>query len=152
MKTCHATEAKDYLLLAIVALGTYLVAGRIDLLEKLVALSQRYEAYEIDELIIVCIALAFCQAVLLHRKRDALQRKNARLERQHRELREAMAEIRQLKGIIPICATCKRIRDDEGYWHQVESYLSAHSDAQFTHGVCPDCMEKLRKKMRSEKP
>jgi PAS domain S-box-containing protein len=49
-------------------------------------------------------------------------------------------EIRRLQGLLPICAHCKRIRDDLGYWHEVEAYVSNHSEAEFTHGVCPDCL------------
>jgi YesN/AraC family two-component response regulator len=59
------------------------------------------------------------------------------------ELKTALAEIRTLRGIIPICASCKKIRDDGGYWHQVEVYVRDHSEAQFSHGICPDCAEKL---------
>jgi len=62
-------------------------------------------------------------------------------ERAHllRHLQEALAHITTLQGLLPICAVCKKIRDDQGYWHQVEIYISQHSDAQFTHGLCPDC-------------
>lgn len=60
-----------------------------------------------------------------------------------RELREAMAQIKTLGGIVPICSSCKKIRDDAGYWRQVELYVSEHSDAKFTHGICPECMAKL---------
>jgi hypothetical protein len=54
-----------------------------------------------------------------------------------------LSEIRQLRGIMPICASCKKIRDDEGFWHQVEAYIGDHSEAEFTHGICPDCMHQL---------
>jgi sigma-B regulation protein RsbU (phosphoserine phosphatase) len=56
------------------------------------------------------------------------------------ELRTALEHIKTLQGIIPICSFCKKIRDDQGYWSQVEAYLSRHSDAQFSHGFCPECM------------
>lgn len=58
-------------------------------------------------------------------------------------IHNAVNEIRALRGIIPICAKCKKIRDDSGYWHQVESYISARSEAVFSHGICPHCMELL---------
>lgn len=58
-------------------------------------------------------------------------------------LRKALEDIRTLRGIIPICASCKRIRDERGAWEAVESYVSAHSEAQFSHGICPQCMLKL---------
>ena len=58
-------------------------------------------------------------------------------------LQKQMEErIRKLEGLIPICAGCKKIRDDRGFWQQVEEYISNHSDAVFTHGLCPDCIRK----------
>lgn len=59
------------------------------------------------------------------------------------ELEQALAEVRTLKGIVPICANCKNVRDDQGYWNRVETYLHEHTDADFTHAVCPDCMKRL---------
>ena len=58
-------------------------------------------------------------------------------------LQKALEEIKTLKGIIPICANCKKIRDDKGYWNQLETYLESHSDALFSHGICPECKNKL---------
>jgi PAS domain-containing protein len=55
------------------------------------------------------------------------------------ELQEALASVKTLGGLLPICASCKKIRDDEGYWNQVEQYIAKHTDAKFTHGICPDC-------------
>ncbi len=60
-----------------------------------------------------------------------------------KELKQALAEVRTLKGIVPICANCKNVRDDQGYWNRVESYLNQHTEADFTHAVCPDCMKRL---------
>jgi len=59
------------------------------------------------------------------------------------ELKEALSEIKQLSGLFPICATCKKIRDDKGYWNQIESYIGKHSEAEFSHSICPDCAKKL---------
>ncbi len=61
----------------------------------------------------------------------------------HMDLKKARDEIKKLKGIIPICCNCKKIRNDSGYWEQVETYIENHSNAEFTHGICPDCTEKL---------
>ncbi|MEW6510832.1 MAG: hypothetical protein AB1428_07725 [Bacteroidota bacterium] len=58
------------------------------------------------------------------------------------ELQAALAEVKQLSGLLPICAWCKRIRDDGGNWEPIETYISVHSDADFTHGICPDCAKK----------
>jgi phosphoserine phosphatase RsbU/P len=64
-----------------------------------------------------------------------------RLSAQVKELQKAVDEIKTLQGIIPICSFCKNIRDDKGYWNRVEAYVSEHSEAQFSHSICPDCMK-----------
>jgi phosphoserine phosphatase RsbU/P len=70
-----------------------------------------------------------------------------RLERgladRNRALEKTLGEMKRLGGLLPMCANCKNIRDDQGYWHQVESYIRDHSEADFTHGLCPACLEKL---------
>jgi phosphoserine phosphatase RsbU/P len=65
------------------------------------------------------------------------------LARRVRELEEALAEIKQLRGLLPICSYCKKIRNDDNYWEQVESYLGARSAVQFSHSICPGCWEKV---------
>lgn len=76
---------------------------------------------------------------------DVTERK--RIEKKNKqlivELRTALDEIKILRGILPICASCKRIRDDSGYWNQLEAYISKYSEAEFTHSICPDCAKKL---------
>jgi len=59
------------------------------------------------------------------------------------ELHQALAQIKTLRGIIPICANCKKIRDDKGYWNQVEAYFHDHTEAEFSHGICPECLKLL---------
>lgn len=59
------------------------------------------------------------------------------------ELREAFEQIKTLRGIVPICASCKKIRDDQGYWSQVEVYVRDHTEAEFSHDICPECMKKM---------
>jgi len=78
-------------------------------------------------------------------KEDITERKYAEVERDRLivSLQEALAEIKTLSGLIPICSSCKKIRDDKGYWNILEAYLIEHSGAQFTHGICPECMAKL---------
>lgn len=64
-----------------------------------------------------------------------------RLSERVRELEEALSHVKQLQGILPICSYCKKIRDDQNYWQRVESYVGEHSEAKFSHGICPDCYE-----------
>ncbi|HCL81166.1 MAG TPA: hypothetical protein DHW81_02735, partial [Nitrospiraceae bacterium] len=70
------------------------------------------------------------------RYEDELKIKNQQLE-------EALADVKALSGLLPICASCKKIRDDQGYWNHLESYISAHSEAEFSHSICPECVKKL---------
>jgi DNA-binding response OmpR family regulator len=58
-----------------------------------------------------------------------------------RELEESLAQVRRLQGLIPICAWCKKVRNDQNYWQQVEDYVGQHSDARFSHGICPECFK-----------
>ena len=57
----------------------------------------------------------------------------------HEHLEGLLAEVKTLGGMLPICSHCKKIRDDKGYWNQIEAYLNEHTEAEFTHGICPDC-------------
>lgn len=77
--------------------------------------------------------------------RDVTERRRSEAEREKliQQLRGALAEVRSLSGMLPICSSCKKIRDDKGYWSQIESYVSAHSGAEFTHGICPECEKKV---------
>jgi response regulator RpfG family c-di-GMP phosphodiesterase len=59
------------------------------------------------------------------------------------QLEAALSNVKQLRGLVPICSYCKRIRGDDQYWQQVELYISKHSDAQFSHGICPECFENI---------
>ena len=77
----------------------------------------------------------------LKRSRDALARQKAELEARKAELEAALSRLRKLEGIVPVCMHCHRIRDDGAAWHRFEQYLSEHSEAVFSHGVCPTCLE-----------
>jgi PleD family two-component response regulator len=70
-----------------------------------------------------------------------LRRLRGRLEQQSNELREALGKVKLLSGLFPICAYCKKIRDDKGYWNQIELYIRDHSQAEFSHGICPECLK-----------
>lgn len=82
-------------------------------------------------------------AIAIARHKDLLEliKLNQELTYKNHDLEQAMAEIKTLQGILPICSFCKKIRDDKGYWNQLEQYLSSHSKILFSHSVCNDCME-----------
>ncbi len=73
----------------------------------------------------------------------ALVATTAELNRKNQELERTLSEVRTLQGLLPICAACKKVRDDKGYWNQIEKYITEHSEAQFSHSICPECAQKL---------
>lgn len=81
--------------------------------------------------------------------RDVTAQKEAEEERERlvRDLQSALAEVRTLQEILPLCSYCRKVRDDEDYWHTVESYVSKHTDTKFSHGICPECYEKVMTEM-----
>lgn len=84
---------------------------------------------------------------------DVTERYEAEIERSQliARLQAALEQVKMLSGMLPICATCKKIRNDEGYWSQVESYITEHSEATFTHGICPECFPKALEEVRNSK-
>lgn len=97
------------------------------------------------------ITKPFKPAILLHRISTQLElkmQKNA-LARKNVELEEALTRVKELSGLLPICMMCKKIRDDSGYWNQLETYISRHSKALFSHGLCPECFDDELKKIET---
>lgn len=91
------------------------------------------------------ITKPFNQAELVARLRTQLELKHALDDREQliQQLIESLNKVRQLTGLLPICSSCMKIRDDKGYWQEVELYIREHSDADFTYGICPACTESL---------
>lgn len=83
-------------------------------------------------------------ASMIARDINEQKRHQAERERLIAELQDALAQVKNLTGLLPICASCKKVRDDHGYWTQVEVYVMNHSNAEFTHGICPDCLAQYR--------
>jgi len=85
---------------------------------------------------------------------DFTERKRAQQERESltREREEALATVKTLHGLLPICSSCKKVRNDAGYWEQIESYVRSHTDAEFSHGICPECMKRLYPGFGSNQP
>ncbi len=125
--------------------------NRILLLEKINEIKQ----LELDEknkfitlqkvatfLLLIIIALIF----LAYRLK---MKTNLQLRKKSEELEKTLTEIHQLSGLLPICSSCKKIRDDGGYWHQVEEYIKSHSEASFSHSLCPLCIDKMYPKRKN---
>lgn len=101
-------------------------------------------------------ALVRFRLAALARSKAALEalvaERTEELQARNQELSAALGKVRQLSGLLPICATCKKIRDDKGYWNQLEHFFSAHSEVDFTHGICPDCAKAMYpERFRAEK-
>ena len=81
------------------------------------------------------------------------ERKRVQVEKDNLivELKQALSEVKTLSGMLPICSSCKKIRDDKGYWNRIESYIKSHSQVQFSHGICPDCAKKIYPEFESKK-
>jgi len=92
------------------------------------------------------------QKVILAAFRDASEREALAEEKERliQELKQAVARVKRLSCLLPICSNCKKIRDDSGYWHRVEVYLEEHADATLTHGICPDCIAELYPSLKKE--
>ncbi len=96
--------------------------------------------------VVLCFAFGIAVLFLFFKaNNEIVQRKLAQKEREDMivKLQNTLAEIKTLRGILPICSSCKKIRDDKGYWNQIESYISSYSSAEFSHGICPECSDLL---------
>jgi len=136
-------QRSDVILIFVFSAMVYLFASSIDIFERIAAFAAQHEKWEVDEVISVSIFLVFALSVFAFRRWSETIDANKALSHQNGELKKALSEIKRLRGILPICAACKRIRDDAGYWHQVELYIGNHTEAEFTHSICPDCRQKL---------
>lgn len=133
----------ELLIIFISSIFVFLLAYRYNILEEVVDYTRQHENWQLDELVIVAVYLMIAFAVYSFRRRREVQVSRDRLALKNKELQAAFTEIKRLRGMIPICSSCKNIRDDSGYWHEVAAYISDHSDAEFTHSICPDCAQKL---------
>ena len=118
----------------------------------LLQLNDRRKDCFTPELILFLEALAQGIGIALMRIQDGTARKKAEedlqqkaleLEKANQELQALLDNVKTLRGLLPICASCKKIRDDKGYWNQFESYIRDHSEADFSHSICPDCAKRL---------
>ncbi|MCB0197388.1 MAG: hypothetical protein KDJ65_35905 [Anaerolineae bacterium] len=121
----------------------FFLSQRYDCLEAMVHFTRQHENWELDEIIPVIMFLALAFSMYSVRRWLETVRAKKVADELNVSLKASLAEVKVLKEILPICANCKKIRDDQGYWQQVESYISKHTDTSFSHGICPDCMKTL---------
>ncbi len=107
------------------------------------------ESLEIERAITIAIA-RFDDMMKLRHLNAELQNSNEELQTRNKQLQAALEQVKLLSGLLPVCANCKNIRDDKGYWQEVTVYIRSHSEAKFSHGVCPDCMKELYPELYEE--
>ena len=132
--------------LIITGLGAVLVfflARRVDLFEVLYNFSRAHENWELDEIFSLFVYLWFTSGLLSFLWAFHLHQTKIKLAKKNEKLRKASNQIKALEGLLPICANCKKIRLDDATWEPLESYISQHSEAEFSHSICPDCIKKL---------
>jgi hypothetical protein len=133
----HARRARnDLIVLAVVGIVLYGLLVRIEAFERFYAWSRTHETWQLDEVLFAIALFAVASAFYALRRWQDL-----RAEISRREAAETAA--RRLEGLLPICAACKRIRESGGGWVAVEEYVAARTEAAFTHGICPDCRQRL---------
>lgn len=135
----HSQGVKEIVLIVLATILAWLLAGRFEVLEQVAHFTHLHEHWELDEFIIATTFMGLALGVFVFRRWREACLVAEKLEMQRLELEHALNEVHQLQGIIPICAACKKVRDESGYWHQVEEYLSHRSMAEFSHSLCADC-------------
>ncbi len=129
----------ELLIILALAVIAFVAAGQLDLFERLHGFMEDHEDWELDELLILSLYFVVAGLVFSLRRWRESQRLSVGLRKETERLQAALNEVKLLRGIVPICAWCKKIRDDQGFWQQVDQYVSEHSEVEFTHGMCPEC-------------
>ena len=119
-----------------------MVTGRTDSEDLRAAFAAGAMDYITKPLNSVELLARVSSALALKRAIDIRKARERELVERHQQLEQALKEVKVLRGLIPICFSCKKIRDDQGYWHTIEAYIQAHSEVDFSHGLCPECMDK----------
>jgi len=124
-----SAASKDLIVLVSIGILMFAFASVFHVFERFAEFHQKYGVEPIDDLIMVFAVLTIAFAVFSLRR--------------WRELQKALADIATLQGLLPICASCQKIRDDAGYWNRLEFYIENHSEAELFHTICPVCLKKL---------
>ena len=127
---------RDGFIIVGLALLVFVLSDRFALSQLFMRWILSHAIAKLDVFLTVTVFLIGASAVFTWRRRNELLEQLERRER-------AEAEVKTLSGLLPICAWCKKIRDDSGYWNQIEAYIQSHSEAEFTHGICPECASRI---------
>ncbi len=141
---------RDGIVIVLFGLVVYFMSLTYDVVDHVTQFLRDHESWQLDEIIVVMLYLIVAGAVFVWRRRsELLQQVEAREAAESEkarlipQLESALRDVTSLTELLPVCAWCKRIRDDQGYWSQVDAYLAAHTGIGITHGICPDCAKKF---------
>ncbi len=141
-KRYNRNALKELLVIVVFSLVVFIIAVKNDVMEMLLDFARRHENLQIDEVFSIAIITLMGAVAFGHRRWRDVKILSEKLIERNRKLEEIMDQVQVLEGILPICSNCKRIRDRDE-WQQMETYVSNHSHALFTHSLCPECARKL---------
>lgn len=141
---------RDLIAIVLFALMVVIVTTQFDIFNKLISLLYRYDTWQIDEMSTLALYLLVAFAVYAWRRHREFVSEVKRRERAEAEqarllpkLEQALADVSTLKKLLPICSSCKKVRDDKGYWNQIEVYIETEFHTRLDGGICPDCARRL---------
>jgi hypothetical protein len=141
---------KDLVIVVALGLIVFAISAAFDIFNKIISLVYRHDTWQLDELFTVAVYLVFAIAIYARRRHNELvvqvrRREQAEAEKARLvpELESALADVATLRKLLPICSSCKKVRDDRGSWNEVEVYIESHFLARLDDGICPDCARKL---------
>jgi len=141
---------KDLAVIAFLSVTVFAVSATFDVFSKILTWLYRHDTWQLDELFTVSFFLMFAIALYAWRRHKEIVTQIQRREKAETEkaelvprLESALADVSTLTKLLPICASCKKVRDDRGYWSQVEVYIETHFHTRLDDGICPDCARKL---------
>lgn len=144
-----AVLSSEILTYCLTTVSSYLLWGRVRISRELLIIGA-IDSFFVS-LIVAGLVISFIlrakkiesENLQLHSDLTTITKMKEEKETLIAELKEALQEVNKLSGLLPICSSCKKIRDDKGYWNQIESYLKEHSEAEFSHSICPDCSQTI---------
>ena len=146
---------KDLVVIIVCAVGVFVVSAWFDIFNKIVAWMYSHDTWQLDEVFTVALYLVCAIAFYAWRRHRELveqtyQREKAEAEKAQLtpRLEMALADVTRLKKLVPMCSSCKRVRDDKGYWDQVEAYVEINFSTRLDAGICPECAAKLYRSER----
>jgi len=142
---------KELIIITGVLISAFLLFSTYDVLEAIVAFSQRHEKYEIDEILSTLVVFAFCMILFSWRRIKDAETSRMHAELKNNELQQALTSVKTLQGVLPTCCYCNKIRDDQGVWSDPQVFINSHLDTEFSQGACPDCFDLRMQELKEPK-